>query len=65
MWTTYRWEFSDENSDMCGEQFFTELKDASLKEHRKYAKECFPGEKLHCLGQVSAFEAEMMGLDTY
>lgn len=65
MWTTYWFEISDENSDLCGEEFFTELKTSEKSEHIKYAKEIFPGEKIKCLGRVSAAEAEMMGLDTY
>lgn len=65
MWTTYWWEVTDENSDLCGEEFFTELKDASAIDHKNYAKKIFPNEKLHCLGMVSEYEAETMGLDTY
>ena len=65
MWTTYWWGIEDENSDLCGEEFFTELKDADANEHKKYAKEIFPNEKIVCYGKVSAAEAEMMGLDTY
>ena len=33
MWTTYWWAIEDENSDLCGEEFFTELRDASKDEH--------------------------------
>ncbi len=65
MWSTYWWEIIDEDSELCGEEFFTELKNADAIDHKKYAKEIFPNEKLHCLGEVSAEEAEIMGLDTY
>ena len=65
MWTTYWWGIEDEDSDLCGEEFFTELKNASYGEHFDYAHEVFPNENLVCYGRVSAAEAEMMGLDTY
>ena len=65
MWTTYWWEIIDEDSDLCGEEFFTALQDADAIEHKRYAKSIFPNEKLHCLGMVSEEEAEIMGLDTY
>lgn len=65
MWSTYWWEFTDEYSDMCGEEIFTELKNADAIDHLKYVHKLFPGEKVHCLGMVSAEMAEMMGLDTY
>ena len=34
-WTTYWWGINDENSDLCGEEFFTELKEpqATLKNY--------------------------------
>lgn len=62
---TYWWEIVDEDSVLCGEEFFTELKSDKEATHFKYAKEIFPNEKLYCLGRVSETEAEMMGLDTY
>lgn len=66
MWTTYWWEVTDEESDLCGEEFFTELPDDATKAtHFEYASWIFPGVELHCLGQVSQEEAEMMRLDTY
>lgn len=66
MWTTYWWEINDENSELCGEEFFTELANSADKEtHRKYAQSIFPNEKLHCIGKVTEEEAEIMGLDTY
>lgn len=65
MWTTYWWEVIDENSEICGEEFFTELKDADAIEHKKYAEEIFPNVKLYCWGEVSELEAEAMGLETY
>ena len=65
MWFTYWFEVIDEESDLCGEEFFTELPDAMKAAHIAYAKSIFPGVKLHCLGAVSEYEAEVMGLDTY
>lgn len=65
MWTTYWWEIYGEDSDLCGEEFFTELEDADALEHKEYAKSIFPNEKIRCLGAISETEAEMMGLDTY
>ena len=57
-----------EESDLCGEEFFVEV-NASLDTAKNtainMAKEIFPDEKIKCYGRVSAFEAEMMGLDTY
>lgn len=64
-WTTYWWGIEDEDSDLCGEEFFTELENATLEDHKEYVKKLFPNENLACYGQVSAAEAEMMGLDTY
>lgn len=64
MWTTYLFEIRGE-SELCGEQFFTELKDASRVEHVFHAHKNFPDEKIVCLGEVSPFEAEILGLDTY
>jgi ribulose kinase len=65
MWTTYWFEITDENSDLWGEEFFTELKTSEKSKHIRYAKEIFPDVKIECLGKVTAEEAEMMGLDTY
>ena len=65
MWTTYWWGINDENSNLCGEEFFTELEDADAIDHKKYVKKIFPNEKVICYGQVTETEAEMMGLDTY
>ena len=56
-WTTYWWGIEDENSDLCGEEFFTELKNA--------VKKLFPNENPRCYGRVTEEEAEIMGLDTY
>lgn len=65
MWTTYWWTITDITSDLCGEEFLTELQNGTYKDHKKYAESLFPGVKLHSFGQVSEFEAECMGLDTY
>ena len=64
-WTTYWFEIEDENKDFYGEQFFTELENGTKEQHIKYANECFPNTEIRCIGRVSSFEAEMMGLDTY
>lgn len=64
-WTTYWFEIVGEDSDLCGEEFFTELPNATKEQHVIYAHEVFPHEELRCYGKVSAAEAEMMGLDTY
>ena len=65
MWTTYWWGIYDEESELCGEEFFTALKNGDAKEHKEYAQSLFPNEKLTCYGLISEDEAEMMGLDTY
>lgn len=59
------WEIIGEDSDLCGEEFFTDLENATIPEHREYAHQIFPKEDLRCLGLVSAFDAEMTGLDIY
>ena len=56
------------DSDLLGEEFFVEIKserETAKQNAIKYAQEIFPNEKLKCLGRVSDFEAECMGLDTY
>ena len=65
MWSTYWFGINDENSNLCGEEFFTELEDADKAKHIAYAQSLFPHENLICYGKVSRAEAEMMGLDTY
>ena len=65
MWTTYWWEIVDEDSDLCGEEFFTELKNATRKDHIDYVKQLFPNIMVLNHGKVTETEAEMMGLDTY
>lgn len=64
MWTIFWWIIEDKNSELCGKQFFTKLKGGKLK-HYKYVKELFPNEEPCCLGQVTAKQAELIGLDTY
>ena len=64
-WTTYWWGIEDEDSDLCGEEFFTELENGTIEQHAVYAKSIFPDEILVCYGQISTVAAEMMGLDTY
>ena len=56
------------NLDLCGEEFFVEIeseRETAKQNAIKYAQEIFPNEELKCLGRVSEFEAECMGLDTY
>lgn len=65
MWTTYWWGIVDEESELAGEEFFTELKDGTKEDHIKYVKLLFPNENPKCYGRVTEEEAEMMGLDTY
>lgn len=66
MWTTYWWGIEeDENGDLCGEEFFTELENADYIDHLIYVQELFPDVKVKSYGKVSEMEAEMMGLDTY
>ena len=65
MRTTYWFEIVGEDSDLCGEEFFTELEDGTRDTHIAYANQLFPNEQIRCLGKVNATEAEMMGLDTY
>lgn len=65
---TTTWWFEITEGDNEGEEFFVEIEgtlDQAKKNATEYAKEIFPTEKLHCLGRVSAAEAEAMGLDTY
>lgn len=68
MESTWWFAINDENSDLCGEEFFVEVNvtlDKAKAEAIKIAKEIFPNEKLTCYGRVSSKEAEIMGLDTY
>lgn len=64
-YTTYWWTITGVDSDLCGEEFFTELKNADILDHKKYAQKIFPNEKLHCFGKVTEEIAESLGLDTY
>jgi hypothetical protein len=65
MTTIYLFKVVGENSEIYGEEFLTELENASKEEHIAYAREWFPSEEIRCYGRVSEFEAEMMGIDTY
>lgn len=58
-------EIDDVDSDLCGEEFLIELENAQKTKAYRYAQKLFPNVHLHCLGRVSEFEAETMGLDTY
>ena len=65
MWTTYYWIVEDEESEIDGEEFFTELEGASKAQHREYVSELFPNVNIRCGGRVTEEEAEYWGLDTY
>lgn len=62
------WWFTvkDENSELDGEEFFVEVGDCDnpLEMAWDIAVENFDA-NLKCYGQVTAFQAEMMGFDTY
>lgn len=49
------------NDEITGEDFFVEATDSTKA--KEIAKQYF--EKPTCLGPVSDYDAEMMGLDTY
>lgn len=59
---TYWFEVVDEDSELCGEEFFVESD--CLDMAWDIAASNFE-EKLKCHGVVSRFFAEMMGYDTY
>lgn len=63
--TIWMWIIEDETSDLCGEEFFTELNTHRYKEHKKYAQSLFPGLVLKSCGTVDEEEAEALGYDTY
>ena len=68
MTSTWWFAINDEESDLCGEEFFVEVEatlDVAKAKAIEEAKKIFPNEKLTCYGRVSRFEAEIMGLDTY
>lgn len=71
MVTTWWFVIDDEESDLCGEEFFVEVEgtmDIAKQIAINKANELFPDipyEKIKCYGRVSNTEAEMMGLDTY
>ena len=64
-WTTYWFEIIGEDSDLCGEEFFTELENATKEQHITYAHEIFPDEELRYVGKYAPEEAEILGYDTY
>ena len=66
--TTWWFGIDDPDSDLCGEEFFVEVNafpDIAKRVAIGRAAALFPNEEIKCYGRVSAFEAEMMGLDTY
>lgn len=66
---TYTFWFEITSGDLEGEEFFVEVEDSwkwyAKEKAIQKAKAIFPLEKIKYIGAVSAFEAEMMGLDTY
>jgi hypothetical protein len=66
---TYTFWFEITSGDLEGEEFFVEVDDSCRRYAREKAvqkaKAIFPLERIRYVGAVSAFEAEMMGLDTY
>lgn len=60
---TYWFEVIDENSELCGEEFFVESD--CLEMAWDIAVENFGDTELTCHGTVSYYFAEMMGYDTY
>lgn len=62
MWD-YLFECVDEDSKLCGEQFFVECD--SLEEAWMIADSNFPNEELDYLGKYDPEEAEILGYDTY
>lgn len=65
MWSTYWFEITDLDSEFCGEEFLTELEDATKEDHVAYARSIFPDVEIMCHGDVTEDEAIMLGLDTY
>lgn len=67
---TTNWWFmvNGEDSPLCGEEFIVQVETEISKARdaaRAFADELFPAEHLKCMGRLSDFEAEMMGIDTY
>ena len=62
MWTTYWWEITDENSDAYGKEFFTELKNATHKQHFDYVRQMFPNTTVCCHGKVTTTKPEKIGI---
>lgn len=62
-------EVVGEDSELCGEEFFVQVKrvpgDNGKAEALLIAEDNFPGEELRCLGWVTDETAEDIGLDTY
>ena len=64
---TFLFEVIDEESEICGEEFFVEVENEDDPRAMAWeiAEENFPNIQLKCYGRVSESFAEMMGLDTY
>lgn len=68
MYVDYWFEVVDEESDLCGEEFFVEVRTDeidTLAVAWDIARENFPNERLKCYGRISEEQAEMLGYDTY
>ena len=59
----------DEESQLCGEEWFVEVDAENIKDAKEMAAKInqanFPNETLSYYGRVTAYTAETMGLDTY
>lgn len=55
--------FEVRDGEFEGEEFFVEA--STYRRAWEKAIEIFPTLKLHCIGTVTDYEAEIMGLDTY
>ena len=62
MWD-FLFEVVDEDSDLCGEQFFVECNNLHIA--WEVAIDNFGGVELDCIGKYTVEEAEILGLDTY
>lgn len=59
----YLFEFVDEWSDLCGEQFFVQCN--TREEADEIINQYFPNEKVHYIDEFTDEEAEILGFDTY
>ena len=68
-WVDYGFEFTDEESELCGECFFVEVEDKgavqSFREACRIAEDNFPDEFFKLVLICTSDEAEIYGWDTY